>query len=101
MTQAPERETSADPRTRGATPDPQARTDAWLAQFESALKARDVAAAAAMFATESYWRDLVVVHLEPQDGRGPRRRHRPARATLETTDPSASRPRSRPTRPTA
>ena len=43
----------------------------WFADFEAALKARDVAAAAGMFATESYWRDLVVVHLEPQDRRGP------------------------------
>ena len=31
----------------------------WFADFEAALKARDVAAAAGMFATESYWRDLV------------------------------------------
>ena len=77
MTQAPERETST-PTDRGDV-GPQARVDAWLARFESALKARDIAAAAAMFATESYWRDLVVVHLEPQDRRGPRRRHRPAR----------------------
>ncbi|MET0999307.1 MAG: NAD(P)/FAD-dependent oxidoreductase, partial [Marmoricola sp.] len=55
MTQAPERESveTTDPTA------PQARVDAWLARFESALKARDVEAAAAMFATESYWRDLV------------------------------------------
>ncbi|WP_030622133.1 flavin-containing monooxygenase [Streptomyces sclerotialus] len=38
---------------------PQARVDDWLARFESALAARDVAAAAALFATDSYWRDLV------------------------------------------
>ncbi|SDJ09133.1 putative flavoprotein involved in K+ transport [Lentzea albidocapillata subsp. violacea] len=37
----------------------QARVDAWLEQFEAALKARDVDAAAGMFATDSYWRDLV------------------------------------------
>ncbi|SMC78791.1 NAD(P)/FAD-dependent oxidoreductase [Lentzea albidocapillata] len=37
----------------------QARVDAWLEQFEGALKARDVDAAAGMFATDSYWRDLV------------------------------------------
>ncbi|WP_330275302.1 NAD(P)/FAD-dependent oxidoreductase [Lentzea sp. NBC_00516] len=37
----------------------QARVEAWLEQFEAALKARDVDAAAGMFATDSYWRDLV------------------------------------------
>ncbi|WP_439657341.1 NAD(P)-binding domain-containing protein [Lentzea sp. HUAS TT2] len=37
----------------------QARVDTWLAGFEAALKARDVDAAAGMFATDSYWRDLV------------------------------------------
>lgn len=38
---------------------PQARVDDWLARFESALAARDVAAAASLFAADSYWRDLV------------------------------------------
>jgi len=38
---------------------PQQRVDAWLADFESALKVRDVARAAGMFATSSFWRDLV------------------------------------------
>ncbi|MDX8141973.1 NAD(P)/FAD-dependent oxidoreductase [Lentzea sp. BCCO 10_0061] len=37
----------------------QARVDAWLEQFEAALRARDVDAAAGMFAIDSYWRDLV------------------------------------------
>ena len=84
MTQAPEREPSRPPTRRG----PQARVDAWLARFESALKARDIEAAAALFATESYWRDLV---------RSPGT-SRPSRAaagvadllgdTLESTDPS-------------
>jgi putative flavoprotein involved in K+ transport len=37
----------------------QARVDAWLGEFEAALKARDVDAAAGLFATDSYWRDLV------------------------------------------
>ncbi|MFI6098019.1 flavin-containing monooxygenase [Lentzea sp. NPDC051213] len=31
----------------------------WLERFETALKARDVDAAAALFAQDSYWRDLV------------------------------------------
>ncbi|WP_052863058.1 flavin-containing monooxygenase [Streptomyces niger] len=38
---------------------PQARVDGWLARFEAALAARDVAAAASLFAVTSYWRDLV------------------------------------------
>ncbi|KFU77972.1 putative flavoprotein involved in K+ transport [Amycolatopsis lurida] len=42
-----------------ATGSPQARVDAWLSRFESALAARDVEAAAALFAVDNYWRDLV------------------------------------------
>jgi putative flavoprotein involved in K+ transport len=38
---------------------PQARAQAWLARFETALAARDIAAATALFATDSFWRDLV------------------------------------------
>ncbi|MFL6168177.1 MAG: NAD(P)/FAD-dependent oxidoreductase, partial [Ornithinibacter sp.] len=35
------------------------RADAWLSAFEEALTARDVDRAAAMFAAQSWWRDLV------------------------------------------
>ncbi|MCR6489074.1 NAD(P)/FAD-dependent oxidoreductase [Amycolatopsis sp. OK19-0408] len=35
------------------------RVDAWLADFEAALAARDADRAAALFATTSFWRDLV------------------------------------------
>jgi putative flavoprotein involved in K+ transport len=57
MTQAPARDDVATP---DAAPDtPQSSVDAWLARFEAALATRDVAAAAALFATDSYWRDLV------------------------------------------
>ena len=31
----------------------------WLQDFESALSRRDIPAAAGLFATDSYWRDLV------------------------------------------
>ena len=41
------------------TPDPSAVATAWLDDLEAALVARDVPAAAGLFATESYWRDLV------------------------------------------
>ncbi|MBS4100903.1 flavin-containing monooxygenase [Tsukamurella paurometabola] len=38
---------------------PQERVDAWLAQFEAALVARDVAAATELFEPGGFWRDLV------------------------------------------
>jgi len=54
MTQAPEREQTTT--TEGS---PQARVDAWLERFQAALDARDGRAAGALFATDSFWRDLV------------------------------------------
>lgn len=36
-----------------------ARADAWLSAFSDALDAHDIDRAAGMFATESYWRDLI------------------------------------------
>ena len=41
------------------THSPQQRVDAWLGSFSAALATGDVAAAADLFAPESYWRDLV------------------------------------------
>ncbi|MGH3640452.1 MAG: NAD(P)-binding domain-containing protein, partial [Mycobacterium sp.] len=38
---------------------PQARVEAWLADFEAALAVRDVERAVAKFAVDSVWRDLV------------------------------------------
>ena len=38
---------------------PQARVDAWLADFEAALAVRDVERVVAKFAVDSFWRDLV------------------------------------------
>ena len=38
---------------------PQQRVDAWLADFEAALAVRDVERVVAMFAVDSFWRDLV------------------------------------------
>lgn len=49
-------------RTLEPTPEtqtPQQRVDAWLRDFERALADRDVEAAAAMFALDGFWRDLV------------------------------------------
>ena len=66
MTQAPEREQSTT--TAGS---PQGRVDAWLDGFQTALDAEDGAAAGALFATDSYWRDLVAFtwNLKTVEGR--------------------------------
>ncbi|TPG31222.1 flavin-containing monooxygenase [Mycolicibacterium hodleri] len=38
---------------------PQARVDAWLADFEAALAVRDIERVVAKFAVDSFWRDLI------------------------------------------
>ena len=83
MTQTVNTEVSAE-----AAASPQARVDAWLASFESALRGRDIEAAAGLFATESYWRDLVsftwnITTVEGRDGVSEL-----LTGTLENTDPS-------------
>ncbi|WHU45234.1 NAD(P)/FAD-dependent oxidoreductase [Gordonia sp. L191] len=40
-------------------PTPQQRATRWLDRFETALAARDITAVTSMFATDSFWRDLV------------------------------------------
>ncbi|KQY07460.1 FAD-dependent oxidoreductase [Mycobacterium sp. Root135] len=50
-------ETIEKPASAAITP--QARVDAWLANFEAALAVRDVERVVAMFAVDSFWRDLV------------------------------------------
>lgn len=60
-----------EPETTAVTP--QQRVDRWLAALETALAARDVAGAAALFATDSHWRDLVsftwnITTVEGRDG---------------------------------
>jgi len=59
MTQTLEPETETDIVVPGTRIDPQTRVDAWFAQFEAALRDRDVPRAAGMFATTCFWRDLV------------------------------------------
>ena len=51
-------ETLERPDATGTTP-AERRADAWLTAFDEALAQRDVDRAAGMFATESFWRDLV------------------------------------------
>ncbi len=50
---------------------PQQRVDAWLADFEAGLAARDIDRVVAMFAVDSFWRDLVTVtwNLKTVEGR--------------------------------
>jgi putative flavoprotein involved in K+ transport len=68
---------------------PQQRVDAWLSEFESALKARDVKRAAGLFAAASYWRDLIsfswnITTVENPDGVADL-----LAKTLDRTDPSS------------
>ncbi|GGB16749.1 FAD-dependent oxidoreductase [Flexivirga endophytica] len=70
------------------TATPQQRAQAWLADFDAALRARDVEAAVGLFGTESFWRDLVsftwnIRTVEGRDGIRDLLQH-----TLDTTDPS-------------
>lgn len=60
-----------EPETTTAPPTAQERVDAWLAAFSTALEARDVEAAAGLFAVDSYWRDLVAFtwNLKTSEGR--------------------------------
>ena len=71
-----------------AVTSPQQRVDAWLADFESALKARDVGKAAGMFATGSFWRDLVSFTWNIKTVEGPEGVADMLNATLDQADPS-------------
>ncbi len=67
MTQPTVTEQPAAPNT------PRAEVERWLAAFQQALTAGDVEGAAALFAPDSYWRDLVsftwnIVTVEGPDG---------------------------------
>lgn len=61
--------------------------DAWLAEFGAALAERDVERAAAMFATDSWWRDLVSFTWNLRTVEGPEGVVDLLRATLPHTDP--------------
>ena len=53
-----------EPGTRSGPadpPTPQQRVDAWFADLEAAVAARDVEAMTGMFAVDSFWRDLVAM----------------------------------------
>jgi putative flavoprotein involved in K+ transport len=68
---------------------PVQRAETWLNDFEEALRARDVARAAGMFAATSFWRDLIsftwnITTVENPDGVADL-----LGATLESTDPTS------------
>ncbi|MFL6078995.1 MAG: flavin-containing monooxygenase [Ornithinibacter sp.] len=65
------------------------RADAWLSAFEEALTARDVDRAAAMFAAQSWWRDLVSFSWNITTVEHPEGVRDLLSATLERTSPSA------------
>ena len=79
------------------TQSPEARVRAWLADFESALAARDIDHVVAKFVPDSIWRDLVtftwnIKTVEGRDGIADM-----LRARLAATDPSGFRTREIPT----
>ncbi|MDQ0380526.1 flavin-containing monooxygenase [Amycolatopsis thermophila] len=76
---------------------PQARVDAWLREFEAALAARDVAAAAGMFAVDSFWRDLVAFTWNIKTVEGREGVADMLSACLDGTDPSGFRTTEPPT----
>jgi putative flavoprotein involved in K+ transport len=83
------------PATAALTP--QARVDAWLAEFEAALDARDIDRVVAKFAVDSFWRDLVAFtwNLKTVEGRDGVADMLGAR--LAETSPSGFRTREEPT----
>jgi putative flavoprotein involved in K+ transport len=79
------------------TQSPEARVQAWLTDFESALAMRDIDHVVAKFVPDSIWRDLVVFSwniktVEGRDGIADM-----LRARLADTDPSGFRTREIPT----
>jgi putative flavoprotein involved in K+ transport len=70
------------------TPDASAVATAWLDDLEAALSARDVPAAARLFATESYWRDLVSFSWNITTVEGREGVEQLLEQTLAGTDPS-------------
>ena len=98
MTQTLEPTTGTEPSAA------RTRVETWLADFEAALAARDADRAAGLFATTSFWRDLIAFSwnfttVENRDGR---RRPAARRRWRRPTPRTSGSPRARsPRRPTA
>ncbi|WP_280298229.1 NAD(P)/FAD-dependent oxidoreductase [Nocardia neocaledoniensis] len=87
-----------DPVVRGSdAAGPQQRVDAWLAAFEAALSARDIDTAAGMFATDSFWRDLIAFTWNIKTVEGRAGVADMLSAQLDETDPSGFRTTEPPT----
>ena len=78
---------TVDPESR-TSPTPQELVDGWFAGFESALHARDVERAAGMFASTSFWRDLISFSWNLTTVENPAGVAALLTETLERTDPS-------------
>ncbi|MFP5369234.1 MAG: NAD(P)/FAD-dependent oxidoreductase, partial [Actinomycetes bacterium] len=76
---------------------PAGRVDTWLARFEEALTARDVDRAADMFATTSFWRDLISFTWNIRTVENPDGVRDLLGQTLESTDPRGWRTTEEPT----
>jgi putative flavoprotein involved in K+ transport len=85
MTQIEERPTVQPSAEQSPASD---RATAWLARLEDALRARDVARAAALFATISFWRDLVAFTWNLKTVEGPDGVADLLEHTLAGTDPT-------------
>jgi putative flavoprotein involved in K+ transport len=68
---------------------PQQRAESWLSGFEEALRERDIARAAGMFAATSFWRDLVAFSWNLTTVENPDGVTELLTGTLEQTDPGA------------
>jgi putative flavoprotein involved in K+ transport len=72
-------------------------TEQWLTAFQNALTARDVDAAAALFADESFWRDIVSFTWNITTVEGPAGVADLLRATLDDVEPAGFRATEEPT----
>ena len=79
------------------TQPPEARIQSWLADFESALAARDIDRVVAKFVPDSIWRDLVTFTWNIKTVEGREGIADMLRARLAGTDPSGFRTRETPT----
>ena len=76
------------PAAQETTDDPQARVDGWLRTFQDALTARDIDAAAELFAPSCFWRDLISFSWNITTVEGRAGVADLLRATLDSTDPT-------------
>jgi putative flavoprotein involved in K+ transport len=66
----------------------QERVSQWLADLDAALQRRDVDAAAALFADDAYWRDLIAFTWNILTSEGPAQIRQMLQATLDHVRPS-------------